>query len=108
MFSIAKGPKATLPTNAIEDRLLICTDTGEMFYDYKTANVAQIGTNRVKISGGASSGGSTGESGTIPSEWETRLLNVEAAIANIPTITSGTAAPTSSMGEDGDIYIQHT
>ena len=103
MFSIAKGPKATLPTNAIEDRLLICIDSGEMFYDYKTADTAQIGVNRVQISGGTSSG-----DGTVSTEWENRLVAVETAVENMPTILSGDTTPTSDIGEDGDIYIQHT
>lgn len=103
MFSIAKGPKATLPKNAIEDRLLICTDSGEMFYDYKTASVAEIGVNRVQISGGSSGGG-----GSVSTEWENRLIAVETAIENMPTILSGDTPPTSAIGEDGDIYIQHT
>lgn len=105
MFSIAKGRKATMPTNAIEDRLLICTDTGEMFYDYATADVATIGINRVQISGGASS---DGESGTVSAEWETRLTNLENTVAAMPTITSGTTVPNDTDGKDGDIYIQHT
>jgi hypothetical protein len=50
-------------------------------------------------------------SGAMPiAKGGTNATTAEDARTNlgIPTIHSGTAAPSSSLGKDGDIYIQYT
>ena len=39
-------------------------------------------------------------------ELDTKIIEVNTNINNLPTIRNGTIAPSNSLGKNGDIYIQ--
>lgn len=98
LFSIVAGKDAP-PTNSVEGRLVIVYNTGELYYETATSATAILNTNRFRIGGIGGSG--SGSSSDLEAAVEALQNQVDA----LPTISSGTSVPDSTI--QTDYYVQY-